>query len=161
MSGNPYIVSLVIAIWGFHQAKEEMGRVMEKARETEGPWYVKLNTAMAYDQAAGLWENIKRIFYRAVLGPVSLLMSVGGAFAGAFGRQHGGPVLGGMPYLVGERGPELFVPNTAGRIVPNNEVNNNQVTVNFHGNINNTSNTSLDDIGARISRQIQLAQQGI
>lgn len=30
----------------------------------------------------------------------------------------GGPVWGGSPYLVGERGPELFVPNTAGTIVP-------------------------------------------
>jgi hypothetical protein len=30
----------------------------------------------------------------------------------------GGPVAGGVPYLVGERGPELFVPAAAGRIVP-------------------------------------------
>lgn len=35
------------------------------------------------------------------------------------GRATGGPVLGGTTYLVGERGPELFVPATAGTIVPN------------------------------------------
>jgi hypothetical protein len=35
------------------------------------------------------------------------------------GRQHGGPVSMGMPYLVGERGPELFVPSTSGAVVPN------------------------------------------
>lgn len=34
-------------------------------------------------------------------------------------KEHGGPVSGGMPYLVGERGPELFVPNQSGQIIPN------------------------------------------
>ena len=40
---------------------------------------------------------------------------------GAFGgnRQHGGPVRAGRPYLVGERGPEMFVPSQSGRIDPN------------------------------------------
>jgi hypothetical protein len=33
-------------------------------------------------------------------------------------RAFGGPVSARQPYLVGERGPELFVPQTAGRIVP-------------------------------------------
>lgn len=35
------------------------------------------------------------------------------------GRAMGGPVTGNTPYMVGERGPELFVPNTSGSIVPN------------------------------------------
>lgn len=35
-------------------------------------------------------------------------------------RALGGPVMSGTPYLVGERGPELMVPKTAGTIVPNN-----------------------------------------
>lgn len=34
----------------------------------------------------------------------------------------GGPVVGGRPYIVGERGQELFVPNESGRIVPNHEL---------------------------------------
>ena len=37
-------------------------------------------------------------------------------------RALGGPVSGGEPYLVGERGPELFVPSVSGGIVPNNSV---------------------------------------
>lgn len=36
------------------------------------------------------------------------------------GKAEGGPVTGGTPYIVGERGPELFVPNRSGGIVPNN-----------------------------------------
>ena len=34
-------------------------------------------------------------------------------------RQYGGPVDENTPYFVGEVGPELFVPDTSGRIVPN------------------------------------------
>ncbi|MDE2906671.1 MAG: phage tail tape measure protein [Acidobacteriota bacterium] len=34
------------------------------------------------------------------------------------GRQFGGQVSAGMPYVVGEAGPELFVPNVSGRIDP-------------------------------------------
>ena len=34
-------------------------------------------------------------------------------------RAAGGPVEDGMPYIVGERGPELFVPRGGGSIVPN------------------------------------------
>lgn len=33
-------------------------------------------------------------------------------------RQHGGPVWPGGAFLVGERGPELFIPRVSGRIVP-------------------------------------------
>jgi tetrahydromethanopterin S-methyltransferase subunit B len=34
-------------------------------------------------------------------------------------RAAGGPVTSGSPYIVGERGPELFVPNRSGTIIPN------------------------------------------
>jgi hypothetical protein len=33
-------------------------------------------------------------------------------------RAGGGPVNSGAPYLVGEKGPELFVPSMAGQVVP-------------------------------------------
>jgi DNA repair exonuclease SbcCD ATPase subunit len=38
------------------------------------------------------------------------------------GRAFGGPVTGARPYIVGERGPELFVPNSSGTIVPNSRM---------------------------------------
>lgn len=50
---------------------------------------------------------------------------LGGAFGGLLGalfglpgRATGGPVSPGRGYLVGERGPELFVPTSAGRVEP-------------------------------------------
>ena len=42
----------------------------------------------------------------------------GSLFGGAPGRATGGPVTAGRPYMVGERGPELFVPAGAGSIAP-------------------------------------------
>ena len=33
-------------------------------------------------------------------------------------REHGGPVNAGRPYLVGEKGPEIFVPKNSGGIIP-------------------------------------------
>jgi len=43
-------------------------------------------------------------------------LDVGGGFEK---RASGGPVSAGDAFLVGERGPELFVPRSAGNIVPN------------------------------------------
>lgn len=37
-------------------------------------------------------------------------------------RAGGGPVNAGQPYLIGERGPELMVPNSSGTVVPNNRL---------------------------------------
>jgi hypothetical protein len=51
------------------------------------------------------------------------------SIAGA--RADGGPVSQGQTYLVGERGTELFVPNTNGAIVPNNKLGGGNVTVNL------------------------------
>jgi len=42
-----------------------------------------------------------------------------GALLGLPGRATGGPVAPGRGYIVGEDGPELFVPTSAGRIAPN------------------------------------------
>jgi tape measure domain-containing protein len=44
-------------------------------------------------------------------------------FGGGFGaRAAGGPVTGGKPYIVGERGPELFLPSTGGNVMSNNDL---------------------------------------
>ena len=46
----------------------------------------------------------------------SILTSAVGALFGLPGRATGGPVAPGAAYLVGERGPEVFVPASAGRV---------------------------------------------
>ncbi len=47
-----------------------------------------------------------------------VLGSLLGGVLGLPGRATGGPVAPGRGYLVGERGPELFVPTSAGRVEP-------------------------------------------
>lgn len=49
-----------------------------------------------------------------VVNPVGDLL--GGLIGGLFGRAGGGSVSANTPYMVGERGPELFVPSGSGRI---------------------------------------------
>jgi hypothetical protein len=62
----------------------------------------------------------------------------------ATGRAAGGPVRAGSPYLVGEMGPELFVPKRSGTIVPNGEAG---------GGITVVVNGALDP--AAVARQIE------
>ena len=45
---------------------------------------------------------------------------------------EGGSVRGGMPITVGERGRELFVPNTSGTIVPNHDMANTGQNITFN-----------------------------
>jgi hypothetical protein len=56
----------------------------------------------------------------AAIGAVAGATMGGGA--GIPGRASGGPVSANTPYMVGERGPELFVPGRGGSIVPNGKL---------------------------------------
>jgi hypothetical protein len=68
------------------------------------------------------------------------------------GRALGGPVFAGMPYVVGERGQELFVPDRPGQIIPTNQITNNQQrSLNIYGNVivQNLAGSPLDILLAR------------
>ena len=57
----------------------------------------------------------------ALFGAMSGTGTGGGLLGGLFKKRAlGGPVSAGSPYLVGERGPELFMPSRGGSIIPNN-----------------------------------------
>ena len=49
-------------------------------------------------------------------GVGSFLTSAIGSLVGLPGRATGGPVVPGQAYMVGERGPEVFVPTSSGRV---------------------------------------------
>jgi hypothetical protein len=49
-------------------------------------------------------------------------------------REKGGPISAGSPYMVGERGPELIVPNQAANVVPNNQLGGGNYTINISAN---------------------------
>lgn len=62
-------------------------------------------------------QVLQPLFGGGAGNPAGLIGSMlQGMFGGA--RADGGPVTSGRSYLVGERGPELFVPQSAGTILP-------------------------------------------
>ena len=54
----------------------------------------------------------------------------GGGGSGLPAFANGGVATGGRPAIVGERGPELFIPSTTGRVVPNDQLGGGGVVVN-------------------------------
>ncbi|WP_454714503.1 phage tail tape measure protein [Caulobacter segnis] len=88
---------------------------------------------------------------RAVLGAASTALKGGltealsKSFSGA--RADGGPVLPGGAYLVGERGPEVFRPTSAGNIEPAGG-----------GGVSVTVNVQGGDASGLIRSDAQLAQ---
>ena len=72
--------------------------------------------------------------------------AIGGVIDNVFGggKANGGPVKGGTSYIVGERGPELFVPNTNGLIIPNGQGMTVPSTSSQGSTINITVNGAID-----------------
>ena len=69
---------------------------------------------------------IRALIFRAVLNAIFpggvKALDLGGVANLLPGRANGGPVSGKSPYIIGERGPELFVPSVSGSVIPNNRL---------------------------------------
>ena len=69
------------------------------------------------DVLAGVLKDIGKMLIS--FGIRSLLSGINIGNVPLVGKAAGGPVAGGTPYVVGEKGPELFVPGASGTIIPN------------------------------------------
>jgi hypothetical protein len=90
-------------------------------------------------------DSIKALVKLVMDNPV--VQGIGGAISSAFGgfRAAGGSVSAGTPYVVGERGAELFVPSSNGTIVPNGGMGSTiNVTVNGAIDAEGTARTIVD-----------------
>lgn len=73
----------------------------------------------------GFIDMLRRMAAEAAAAKILEAIGGSGGWIGAVAgfisgqRADGGPVAGGRAYLVGERGPELFVPGASGAILPN------------------------------------------
>jgi phage-related minor tail protein len=74
-----------------------------------------------------LAQDIARIALRNAV-TVPLAAGIGKGIEGLF-KADGGPVTAGSTYIVGERGPEVFMPSVSGSIVPNHALGGGGVTV--------------------------------
>lgn len=90
------------------------------------------NTKSVEDAFRQMASDIIKQLYRVLVvqqmvGSFNAATGEGSGLAGFFGgllkpRANGGPVTAGQPYLVGERGPELFVPSSNGGVVANDKM---------------------------------------
>ena len=100
------------------------------------------------DAVAGIVTMLFNLI-KSAFKTIGSLLGFGG---GAENKFMGGTVAAGSPYIVGERGPELFVPGASGSIVPNGAmggapviVNNNSVNQSSASHNHQHSNVSITD----------------
>lgn len=108
-----------------------MGEDIERSI-TDAVTASQLSLESLADFANSVLESIaRRLTSRFIAGPIGEAIEggIGSIFGGE--RAAGGPTSAGKAYLVGERGPELFVPKTAGTVVPNGAMGGGAVNVNF------------------------------
>lgn len=116
------------------EAKDAYGELMKvgttvaSSLERAFDQFTKTGKFSFSDMVKSMLADMEKLAFRAALMPIfgggtansgGLLGSLLGNAFGGF-RAEGGPVGSGSPYIVGEKGPELFVPRSAGTIVPNN-----------------------------------------
>lgn len=86
-----------------------------------------VNNAFNAETSASISNDqaIRKIHQSTILTPEQKANAIRSMTA----RADGGPVSQNSPYLVGERGPELFVPNKSGSIVPNHQMGGGTVNI--------------------------------
>lgn len=113
----------------------------------DGPGYKALQNLM--DNLAASMKRETTVTVTTINRTINEVVS-SPKFGGA--RAMGGPVLSNTAYLVGERGPELFVPDVAGTIVPNGGTPGGSGIAG--GNVYLTVNAGMGTNGAEVGRQI-------
>ena len=107
------------------------------------------------DVARSVFSQIQRSLIQ--FGVNSLLT---GLFPGSsLFRANGGPVSSGKNYIVGERGPEMFVPNSGGRIVSNENLAGGSTNVVVNVDASGSSVEGDEQRGRELGRLISVAVQ--
>ncbi len=124
LSQTPKIIAAIIQQAAANKAAAASNIATDKAESLAG------GVKLAVDGAKGLGPVGLAVLPVLIAGAVALISSAfgkatsGGSVSAGSGstftnrKEFGGPVSKGRAYIVGERRPELFVPNTNGIIVP-------------------------------------------
>jgi len=142
---------------GFAQAGDVLGSGLSHAikQGTSGFGDLRSTAVKVLGEIAGLAGNSllggsSGVSASAISGLVSSAL-------GLPGRATGGPVSPGQPYLVGERGPEMFVPTSAGAIAANGGLGGGARDVRVSINVNAPAGGDSGQSLQRSSRQIASA----
>jgi hypothetical protein len=124
LSATPKIIGALVDQASAKRATSGQNIASDKAEALAG------GVGLAVDSAKGLGPVGLAVLPVLIAGAVALISSAfyktggGGSPSAGSGstftnrREFGGPVSKGRAYIVGERRPELFVPNTNGVIIP-------------------------------------------
>lgn len=113
----------------------------------------------------GKMAQLGRDAANAFLNSISVAGISAGDVVGAVGslnpfRAAGGPVSAYQPYIVGERGPELFIPGNSGSIVPNSALGGG-VSVYIQGPVYARDQAEAMRAGGDIGWAISLRRRGL
>lgn len=111
----------------------------------------------------GKFNGMKDAAYAALAAAQSALSKIpgiGGLVGAPPGKADGGAVTAGKTYMVGERGPELFVPGSSGSIVPNHELGGAMsVSILEGANVSVRSDADIRAIADMVSTQLARTMQ--
>ena len=117
-----------------------------------------LQTKALGDAARSILRGIASDLLR--LGINTLLKSTGfGIFSNLVGFANGGRPPVGRPSIVGEKGPEIFVPSTAGTIIPNDKIGGSSTNIVVNVDATNTEVNGDDGTANELGRLIAVAVQ--
>ena len=100
--------------------------------------------------ASGILNSIFGLSTGGIGGVFGALF--GSAFGG--GKASGGAVTAGVPYIVGERGPEMFMPRQSGNIIPSHMLNS-------YGQDNNSVVTAIYGLAAAMNKGMRISNRQI
>ena len=119
------------------------------------------------DYAKGLLETFVNFFVRQINKAIDSINKIPGVDIGKIknfsvdGKATGGQVQSGTPYIVGERGPEFFVPSSSGTIIPNSKLGGGTTfNFTFNGDVND-SQRLISMVKQAVNRELELSRYGI
>jgi hypothetical protein len=114
---------------------------------------------------AGIESSLQKLLTLENLTKISKIFSLGGQIETLLsivnaqpreGRASGGSVSSNTPYLVGEAGPELFMPSVSGAIIPNSKLAGSNLSIgNITVNVNGNAGADPQGTGYAISKALR------
>jgi len=104
-----------------------------------------------------LSSTLIRLGVNTILGGIA--PNIFGSLPMLGGKARGGPVKAGGSFVVGEKGPELFVPKRSGTIIPNNKLGGGSTNISVNVDASGSSVQGNNESGKELGRVISAAIQ--
>lgn len=151
-------ISAIVLGESYIKLKEQIEQAKEKQQEfADGLATTIEDSIMKMTQGLMTFKDVVKSIFRQVASEMvkyniarPLASAISGVVANTFGgaitgtsnvpsvpaRAKGGTVTANQPYMVGEQGAELFVPQKSGTIVPNNKMGGQTINVTYAPQVN-------------------------